>query len=138
MDIFRPLVTGNIMYGLLVGLSVAAWFSYGGRRVSGKDGAFLGTPERVAAYEEIWRRGESELWEWLEERVGMDKVRVGGRVEEVKNAKEKLRDEKASQREIDVAIQVTEEKLKALKCAVEKKKGTTSPAASESTVTELA
>ena len=36
------------------------------------------TPQRLAAYEEIWRKEESELWHWLEERVGVQEILYPG------------------------------------------------------------
>lgn len=126
VDIAKPLLTGNILYGLLVGLLVASWFRFG---FSGREGSrdlgmgFISTPERVAAYQEIWKREESELWEWLEDRVGMDRLRDSSRMPiEANNMHEKLKHEEMEQREIDAAIRVTEEKLKVLKQSVEKKK----------------
>lgn len=126
VDIVRPLLTGNILYGLLVGLLVASWFRFGfsGKGSGGGDlGAYFGTPERVAAYEEIWRREESELWEWLEDRVGMDRLREVGKMPiEAQTMQGKLKDERMDEREMDAAIKVTEEKLKVLKASVEKAK----------------
>jgi len=124
LDIIKPLLTGNILYGLLVGLLVASWFRFGLSGSSGnRDMAFFGSPERVAAYEEIWRREESELWEWLEERVGMDRLRdVGSMRVEKQEVDERLQNERMEERQVDAAIRVTEEKLKVLKHAVEKKK----------------
>lgn len=121
LDIVKPLISGNMVYGLLVGLLVAAWFSFGytNRGRSSKDMSFFvfNTPERIAAYEEIWRREESELWNWLEERVGMDRihnVRFNINGDEAKSIEEKLRQERVSEREIDTAIRVTKEKLEVL------------------------
>ncbi|KAF4630651.1 hypothetical protein G7Y89_g7490 [Cudoniella acicularis] len=115
-DIVGPLMTGNMMYGLFVGLLVASWFRFG---FSGRGGSrdvgmgFLGTPDRIAAYEEIWRREESELWEWLEDRVGLDQLRDVGKMPiEAKTLEEKIRNEKMEEREVDAAIRVTEERLK--------------------------
>jgi hypothetical protein len=127
VDIVQPLLTGNILYGLLVGLLVASWFRFG---FSGKGGSsrdvgigYFGTPERVAAYEEIWRREESELWEWLEDRVGMDRLRDVGKMPiEAQTMPDKLKDERMDEREMDAAIRVTEEKLRVLKASVEKNK----------------
>ncbi|RDL31361.1 Uncharacterized protein BP5553_09570 [Venustampulla echinocandica] len=127
VDIAKPLLTGNILYGLLVGLLVASWFRFG---FSGREGSrdlgmgFISTPERVAAYQEIWKREESELWEWLEDRVGMDRLRDPSRMPiEANTMHEKLKHEEMEEREMDAAIRVTEEKLKVLKQSVEKKKG---------------
>lgn len=126
LDIIKPLLTGNIAYGLLVGLLVASWFRFGfsGRGRAGGDlSAYFGTPERVAAYEEIWRREESQLWDWLEERVGMDRMReVGGMPIEARGMEWRLGDEGMSGREMDAAIRVTEERLRVLKASVEKAK----------------
>jgi hypothetical protein len=126
VDTVKPLLSGNMVYGLLVGLLVAAWFSFGySRSGSGsKDmGFFVSTPERIAAYEEMWRREESELWTWLEERVGMDRLNMNSlNTDQAKSIEEKLRQEKISEREIDTAIKATEEKLQAMKHAVAKQK----------------
>lgn len=126
MDIIQPLLTGNILYGLLVGLLVASWFRFGSLRAgnNGRDIGFFGSPERIAAYEEIWRREESELWDWLEDRVGMDKLRdVGSMRVEKQILNDRLQTEQMEERAVDAAIRVTEEKLNALKHVVGKKKG---------------
>jgi len=124
VDILKPVLTGNILYGLLVGLLVASWFRFGfpSKGGSHRDVGFFGTPERIAAYEEIWRREESELWDWLEERVGMERLREQKTPGERKNMEDKLREERMEERELDAAIRVTEEKLGILKGVVEKKK----------------
>lgn len=127
VDILKPLLSGNMVYGLLVGLLVTAWFSFGHSRNGGggKDmGFFVGTPERIAAYEEMWRREESDLWEWLEERVGMDRMHAmnSPKTDRARIIHENLKDERVSDREVDIAIKVTEEKLAALKQMVEKQK----------------
>jgi hypothetical protein len=135
VDIIKPLMTGNILYGLLVGLLVASWFRFGfpigggGNRDVGM--GYLGTPERIAAYEEIWRKEESELWLWLEERAGMDRLREVGRMPiEKLDVEERLKSEAMEEREVVDAIRITEEKLKVLKDVVEKgKKGGKAPSA---------
>ncbi|CZT11101.1 related to GRAM domain-containing protein 2 [Rhynchosporium graminicola] len=128
-SILKPLVTSNIMYGLLVGLLVASWFGFGlpgrkgGRHGGNQPMAYFGTPDRIAAYEEIWRREESELWQWLEDRVGLDGLRDPGQMPiEARTMEGKLKDEKMEEREIEDAIRVTEEKLRVLKEVVGKKK----------------
>ncbi|KAL1962589.1 hypothetical protein VTN77DRAFT_9382 [Rasamsonia byssochlamydoides] len=90
----------------------------------------LTMPQRLAAYEEMWRREETELWNWLEERVGMDgfsfpvadsqrarrqKLRskdLAGRLDEVR----------MTEREMDHAIRVTRERLDILEEIVNKRK----------------
>jgi hypothetical protein len=126
VDIVKPLLSGNMVYGLLVGLLVAAWFSFGySNNGSGSEdiGFFVNTPERIAAYEEMWRREESELWMWLEERVGMDKVHMNNlKAEQVKSIEEKLKEERLSEREMDTAIKITKEKLQTMEHVVAKQK----------------
>lgn len=130
VNTLKPVASANMVYGLLVGLLVAAWLGWGGPSSRSGDVGFYGTPERIAAYAEIWRREESQLWEWLEERVGMDDLHFQPSMlnsaaadEKFRSTKDKLRDEKLSHREMETAIRTTEEKLAALKKMVERGKG---------------
>ncbi|KAG6040896.1 hypothetical protein E4U41_006744 [Claviceps citrina] len=144
-DALPPVLTGNVLYGLLVGLVLVMWFWLGtgpkarpsssspyGPDVGGR--AYY-SPSRQAAYEEIWRRQESELWEWLEERVGMDRLHRGDDQQQQPNGRgakkqavehrtleEKLREGRMDRREVQEAIRVTEEKLRVLKEVIEKGK----------------
>jgi len=134
VDIIRPVLTGNVVYGLLVGLLVASWFGFGKYRaqpaaLGARHGGPLRIydyPERISLYEEMWRREESELWDWLEERVGLE--RLANNVEPTKRAVEprvvedRVADQGMDVREVEEAIRVTEEKLKVLKEVVGKKK----------------
>ncbi|KAF4332787.1 GRAM domain protein [Fusarium beomiforme] len=129
-DIIQPLLTGNVMYGLLVGLLVATWFGFGftpSRNTSyGRELGGVYRPDRIAAYEEMWRREDSELWDWLEERVGMDRLHSDNtgarkRAMEPKTVEENLRATRMGEKEVEEAIRVTEEKLRVLKGAMEKK-----------------
>jgi hypothetical protein len=130
VDILKPIMTSNIMYGLLVGLLVASWFRFGtlgGGSRNAVGMGYIGTPERIAAYEEIWRREESELWLWLEDRAGMDRLREVGRMPiERKDIHDRYVDELDTgvlqEKEVEKAIRVTEEKLRVLKDVVEKEK----------------
>ncbi len=99
----------------------------------------MSTPQRIAAYEEVWRKEESDLWDWLEERVGMqgiaypdssndqEIVAQARRQREAtmkgKGLRKALADVKMSDREVDHAIKVTQEKLEVLKRTVDEKKG---------------
>ncbi|KAF4878012.1 putative membrane protein [Colletotrichum siamense] len=130
LDIVKPLITGNMMYGLLVGLLVATWFGFGlpGRQPS-SGMRMYGYPDRLAAYDEMWRREESELWEWLEERVGLERlhdpnISTRKRAMEPITVEERVREDRMDEREIEEAIKVTEEKLKVLKGVMDKKKTT--------------
>lgn len=125
VDILKPILAGNVVYGLLVGLLVASFFGFGISPRSNQNAGlgFLGTPDRIAAYEEMWRREESELWGWLEERAGMDSLREVNRMPlERMGIREGLRGEGMHEREVADAIRVTEEKLRVLKGVVEKGK----------------
>ncbi|KXX76336.1 GRAM domain-containing protein YSP2 [Madurella mycetomatis] len=125
-DTIGPILTGNVVYGLLVGLLVASWFGFGARQGApqyGRDLAYANYPQRMAAYEEMWRREESELWEWLEERVGLE--RLGSdppprkRSADPRTVEERLREERMDERDVKEAIRVTEEHLEVLKSVVD-------------------
>ncbi|KAI0132583.1 hypothetical protein BJ170DRAFT_700427 [Xylariales sp. AK1849] len=128
VDIIKPILTGNVVYGLLVGLLVASWFGFGfnPRQDGGGYGPGIGFPahpDRLIAYEEVWRREESDLWDWLEERVGLhrmsdDPVPQKKRVVEPRTVEDKLREDRMNEREVEEAIRVTEEKLQVLKQSV--------------------
>lgn len=132
VDIIRPILTGNVVYGLLVGLLVASWFGFGfsPRQTAagyGQNIGFLANPDRIVAYEEIWRREESDLWDWLEERVGLRRINEGAmpipkRAVEPRTFEEKIREERMNEREIEEAIRITEEKLQLLKVVHNRKK----------------
>ncbi|TVY32488.1 putative membrane protein, partial [Lachnellula subtilissima] len=109
LDIIGPLLTGNILYGIFVGLLVASWFRFGLGGSGDTNMSFLGTPQRVAAYEEMWRREESQ---------GGGKMPV-----EAKTMEDRLKDEKMEEREMVAAIRITEDRLRVLKNTVEKKRG---------------
>lgn len=141
IDIFRPLISANMVIGFLSFLLIFTWLrgsaAPSGRRI-GPPGII--NPERIAAYEEIWRKEESNLWDWLEERIGMEGVAYptsweGSDHEAVHTARKqreqslkhrdihaKIADERMGEKEFAEAIKVTEERLEALKSAIQKKK----------------
>ncbi len=132
VDIIKPLITGNVVYGLLVGLLVAAWFGFGTTRQAarpyGSELGYLAYPHRIAAYEEMWRREESELWDWLEERLSMGRLHAASspppsrkKLVDPKSIEEKLQEDRMDEREIREAIRVTEEHLEVLKEVVDRK-----------------
>lgn len=85
-------------------------------------------PQRLAAYEEMWRREESELWTWLEDRVGMDGMvfptarkpaesqqhQKSRKNQGVRELVERLRENKMSDREMNYAVRTTRERLDTL------------------------
>jgi hypothetical protein len=132
VDILKPILTGNIMYGLLVGLLVATWFGFGftpnnrSPAPLGPDPS-LNSAYRLAAYDEMWRREDSELWGWLEERVSLERLSVERsnarkREADPRTLEERVREERMDEREIQEAIRVTEDKLKVLREVMAKSK----------------
>ncbi|KAH6634536.1 hypothetical protein B0J18DRAFT_416502 [Chaetomium sp. MPI-SDFR-AT-0129] len=129
VDIIGPILTGNVVYGLLVGLLVASWFGFGTRQGAPRythDPAYANAPQRLAAYDEMWRREESDLWNWIEERAGLERLGTDpplGRKRSVdpRTVEEKLREERMDERELKEAIRVTEEHLEVLKSVIGKK-----------------
>ncbi|PTB70904.1 hypothetical protein BBK36DRAFT_16523 [Trichoderma citrinoviride] len=125
VDILKPILTGNVVYGLLVGLLVASWFGFGLTPRSKSPASYgpdpaLQSAYRLAAYDEMWRREDSELWDWLEERVSLERLSVERsnarrREADPRILEDKLREERMDEREVQEAIRVTEEKLKVLR-----------------------
>ena len=129
-----PFITSQTVIAVLFVLLIYTWINPPGRSVVGVGFPGYSSPARLAAYEEIWRREESNLWDWLEDRVGLDGIYApspnGGRNEQsrqkmlaARNVGKKLEAERMSERQMDDAIRVTEERLSALKDAVGRKKG---------------
>ena len=78
------------------------------------------------AYEETWVREESALWEWLDERVGLDRLNADSPVRhnkaiERRTVEDRLGRGRMHDREVEEAIRVTEEKLRILKEVMGKK-----------------
>jgi len=83
----------------------------------------VGKLERRLAYEEMWRGEERDVWEWIEERVGMQDIKSTERVGYVAATKKKAVDtfanlEGMAEREVLEAIRVTKERLQRLEGAV--------------------
>ncbi|KAJ6110008.1 hypothetical protein N7486_002243 [Penicillium sp. IBT 16267x] len=128
-SMLKPLWSGNIAI-LLVGLLLYLAFfrTPSSPSMIGHHPAHSGLslPQRLAAYDEMWRREESELWNWLEDRVGMDGMvfpalhhrmpaptHKGPRVNvaDERDLIDRLREEKVSDREMDHAIRTTRQRL---------------------------
>ena len=141
VDPISPFVT---MQGIVTVLCIMVLWMW----IRGPSSVQLGphTPlrqkDRIVAYEEMWRREESELWEWLEKRAGVDALnlqasprktaneraeqkRLTKERQQVLKAKEvetRIREEKMSEREMEEALKVTRERLEVLEGVVEKRK----------------
>ncbi|KAJ5417234.1 uncharacterized protein N7487_000784 [Penicillium crustosum] len=97
-----------------------------------------GLPQRLAAYEEMWRREETELWNWLEDRVGMDGMvfpnvyrspephpsrrSSGVSTSDERELAARLREERISDREMDHALRTTRQRLDVLEEMMGKRK----------------
>lgn len=77
--------------------------------------------QKLVAYEEMWQREESDLWSWLEDRIGLDDLGTTVVAADTKGAEAKGKS--MDDRQVDEAIRVTEERLRDLKKMVEKNRG---------------
>ena len=142
--IVGPLISANVIIGILLLYIVFSWWCRPSPSPKGAVGFPRMTPsERMVAYEELWRQEESELWSWLEDRIGMEDLvypaaREGKDRDAVAKAKRerekalqarsmerRLKEDEVSDRQVDDAIRIAEERLEALKSAKENRKGTT-------------
>lgn len=144
VDIFKPLA-GILAVATIVILLCIIWFR---RPVHGPAGGVgypgYSLPARLAAYEEMWQKEESELWSWLEDRAAIEdftfkddvkrkgrkasgltakaKARERQRVLDSRNVEARLREESMTEREMENAIRVTQERLNVLKGVMDKKR----------------
>lgn len=127
------LVSPSVIIAVLSFAVFIMWWRQPTRAAGGLGYHGLPAPHRIAAYEEMWRTEESELWKWLEERVGLDGAAPAflspseqdrkGRLskQRVKEMDQRLVNEDMSERQMMEAIQVTKERLEALEEAVKQK-----------------
>lgn len=138
MDIFSSLVSKNMVIGFLSVLVIITWLWSSmptSRGLKGLPG--MPTPERLAAYEEIWRKEENSLWDWLEERIGMEGVAYPTSravdqeaLQKARNQRElslknrrfeaQMVDESIDEQEFSQAIRTMEQRLDELKLAVKR------------------
>lgn len=126
LAIIRPFLTSQVIIAVLFVLLVYTWIWPPYRRSGVGFPGFAG-PERLVAHEEIWRREESELWDWLEDRVGLDHLYAPSlnpaqqerqKVLNTRSMSKKIANERMSERQMNDAIKVTEERLLTLKDAI--------------------
>ncbi|KAL3474568.1 hypothetical protein BJX99DRAFT_231579 [Aspergillus californicus] len=136
--IFKPLWNGNIAV-IVIGILLFMLFFRGPSRPPSDLG--YGVPQRLAAYEEMWRKEESELWNWLEDRVGMDGLavpilnkipdspilRTGRRLQGERELRDSLSEETLSDREMDHAIRSTRDRLDTLERILTNRRSTSVP-----------
>lgn len=130
-SLLSPFITSQTIIAVLFALLMYTWINPPTPRFGlAYPGAV--SSDRLAAYEELWRREESSLWDWLEDRVGLDGIYApgvggdGGKTKQkiltAKGMGKNVERERMSERQMDDAIRTTEEKLAALKDAVSRKK----------------
>lgn len=138
VDIFSSLVSKNMVIGFLSVVVILTWLWSSTPTSRGLKGLQeMPTPERLAAYEEIWRKEENSLWDWLEERIGMEGVAYptsravdqeafqkarNQREQSLKNRRFEavMVDETIDEREFAQAIRAMEQRLDELKLAVKR------------------
>jgi hypothetical protein len=149
IDLARPVLKTEILITVLFGLVLMLWLRAPSGVSSGQLGPYgaVRSSDRIAAYEEMWRREESELWAWLESRAGVDSVTYQSpgnaqgsaghkdgsttvrkqnqrqKALKSKDAAERLREEAMAEKEVQEAIRVTRERLEVLESVVKGKKG---------------
>lgn len=118
VDIVKPILPANFSTILL--LLIVGWLLV--RRLAwtepvGKEVAKQGTGG-AGAWEDAWRTEEENLWDWIEDRAGVERILAGreGRVAAFEGTlKKRGVGEKMKERQVDEAIRVMEERLQALK-----------------------
>jgi len=124
--LFEPihgLIGSKSVSGVL--LVVLLWSLFLRSPMSGSSLSSAHTPaHRIAAYEQIWRAEEAELWKWMEERVALDRVHeaAGSKIRAAGHMQERLQNEEMVKRQVDEAIRTTEERLEVLKGVVQRDK----------------
>lgn len=120
-DIIENLFDSKVLTGVFFILLMWSWFF----RSPSASIAHSHTPaQRIAAYEQMWQTEEAELWKWMEERVALDRVHeaAGRRVQQAHEMQDRLVETSMTDRQVDEAIRVTEERLDALKHAVKRER----------------
>lgn len=141
VGVFKPFWNSYVAVGVIVLLLVVIYTNVLGSRgpaMLSSDVRYGGltSSQRLAAYEEMWRHEETELWNWLEERVGIDGLNfpTGGNLQEPlarqlsrrqrqhsKDIASRLAEEHISDREMEHAIRITRERLDLLQRIVDER-----------------
>ncbi|EED12955.1 GRAM domain protein [Talaromyces stipitatus ATCC 10500] len=128
ISIFKPLWNAPVAIAIIAFLLFTLYTRGPNSSTTSSDLNFLrhASSQRLAAYEEIWRAEENELWRWLEDRVGMEginfpnnnrspnadaKARKRNLKRHGQSLASKIDEEQISQREMDYAIQVVRDRL---------------------------
>lgn len=139
IDLARPVLKTELLIGVLFLMVIMPWMRGGAAR---GDLTTISGPGRLAAYEEMWRKEESQLWEWLESRANIDAISYQKGASAIDNERtvqkqkqkqrqkvlkgrdvaSKLREENMAEKEVEEAIRITRERLEVLEDVVREKK----------------
>lgn len=137
----KPFVRVNVVVTILVIMVCWMWFRGPGAR-SSTELSRLNRVERLMMYDDIWRREETDLWNWLEDRAGVDGTVLRNAIKEAgssdredqqrvkqrqkllksKDMQTRLREENKSMKEMEEAVRVTQERLDSLRKTLERQK----------------
>lgn len=129
-DILGPMLPAN--FGIMVMAVLVTWFiATRFRSPAANNGQMTATGRYPPYYnlEDMWKNQEERMWDWIEDRVGMDGVpglqysnREGKRREFERKYAAKAAGKGIKSRQVDEAIAVMEERLESLKRLVDKDK----------------
>ncbi len=122
-DIFGQMSTASIVLGTLLIFVVLLWFRQSYWAPASRGGSYDNRAlmaQKLVAYEELWQREESDLWSWLDDRIGLDALGTPVAASDASPIATKAQN--MDDRKVDEAIRVTEERLRDLKKMVEKKR----------------
>lgn len=111
-DILGPLITPVTGLIVLVAVMTVLWLR-AGSSVSGASVRF-DREQHMTAYEDMWRKEENQLWAWLESRLELDEITPPLRGP-ARPAASRLEGDHTTNKQVEEAIRVTEERLEALK-----------------------
>ncbi|RMZ75307.1 hypothetical protein DV738_g5542, partial [Chaetothyriales sp. CBS 135597] len=143
----RSVIKLEYVVAILFIMVLMLWFSKSSSVRGLAPYAGLDSAHRLAAYDEMWRKQETELWDWLEQRAGLDTALLqkrstsqGGKantdaarqqkakqiqrqaVLKGKDMDARLREEKMTQHEMEQALKVTKQRLDVLEDAIRRRK----------------
>lgn len=133
----RPFVRINVVVTIISIMVIWMWFRGAGSSSAISRG---GVADRTLYYDELWRREEHDLWEWLQDRAGIDgtvlrealkespsnekeskeKVKQRQKLLKSKDMQARLREEKKSMKEMEESVRVTQERLESLQRALKR------------------
>ncbi|KAK5310611.1 hypothetical protein LTR70_009339, partial [Exophiala xenobiotica] len=135
----QPFVTMNVIVSILGFMVLWMWFRGPAASSTSISRSRL---DHTTYYDDLWRREESNLWDWLQERAGVDgsiirdqlhnqatqdkegknKLQQRQKLLKSKDMQSRLREEKKSMKEMEEAVRVTQERLDTLQRALERQK----------------